>query len=206
MQMTKEDFDRLWSEFAPAQVPEELWWLCERLNELQPSRCLEIGSGSSGIYWGFFAPTISLTMAQYSQSDIPHTPQEFAGFERITHPASEGSTSSYLEDYGVTTYIGDSHKQSTLDQLTALGPYDFLFIDGDHSRIGVEQDIRMYVPLVNPGGLVAFHDWDHTGTYPPDSQFYTTKEACRNTGLFINEIKVVRPPGGMGIAVHRVPE
>jgi hypothetical protein len=35
---------------------------------------------------------------------------------------------------------------------------DFLFIDGDHSLKGVEQDWLDYGPLVRAGGIVAFHD------------------------------------------------
>jgi predicted O-methyltransferase YrrM len=35
----------------------------------------------------------------------------------------------------------------------------FLFIDGDHSKEGVEKDIRMFFPLVRPGGIVVFDDF-----------------------------------------------
>jgi hypothetical protein len=39
-------------------------------------------------------------------------------------------------------------------------PIDFLFIDGDHSTLGVLGDLQMWVPKVKPGGLVVGHDWD----------------------------------------------
>jgi predicted O-methyltransferase YrrM len=35
---------------------------------------------------------------------------------------------------------------------------DFLFIDGDHTYEGVKGDFEMYGPLVQKGGLIAFHD------------------------------------------------
>ena len=35
---------------------------------------------------------------------------------------------------------------------------DFLLIDGDHGRNAVEADWRMYSHLVEPGGIIAFHD------------------------------------------------
>lgn len=35
----------------------------------------------------------------------------------------------------------------------------FLFIDSDHSRAGVETDIRLFLPLVQPGGIVVFDDF-----------------------------------------------
>lgn len=34
-----------------------------------------------------------------------------------------------------------------------------LFIDGDHSKAGVENDIRLFFPLVQPGGIVVFDDF-----------------------------------------------
>lgn len=41
------------------------------------------------------------------------------------------------------------------------GALDFVFIDGDHSRAGVERDIAAWLPKVRPGGLMAGHDFDH---------------------------------------------
>lgn len=34
-----------------------------------------------------------------------------------------------------------------------------LFIDGDHSKAGVENDIRLFFPLLQPGGIVVFDDF-----------------------------------------------
>lgn len=39
-----------------------------------------------------------------------------------------------------------------------LGPIDLLFIDGDHSYAGVERDMAAWLPHVNSGGTVIFHD------------------------------------------------
>ena len=56
-------------------------------------------------------------------------------------------------------YNTDSHEQKTLDRLKIdILKIDFLFIDGDHSLKGVEQDFKMYSPLVRKGGIIAFHD------------------------------------------------
>lgn len=57
--------------------------------------------------------------------------------------------------------IGDSHDSETLMMVkNALNdrPVDLLFIDGDHSELGVRSDCAMYGPLVRPGGVMAFHD------------------------------------------------
>ena len=55
----------------------------------------------------------------------------------------------------------DSHDEETLEALQAElrgRQIDFLFIDGDHSYDGVRLDYEMYGPLVDRGGLIAFHD------------------------------------------------
>ncbi len=37
-------------------------------------------------------------------------------------------------------------------------PYDFIFIDGDHTQEGVIQDFQAYCPMARSGGIVALHD------------------------------------------------
>ena len=57
--------------------------------------------------------------------------------------------------------IGDSHDSETFVSVkSALDgrPVDLLFIDGDHSELGVTSDCAMYGALVRPGGVIAFHD------------------------------------------------
>jgi len=182
--MSKEEFDNLFAQATPAQCPVELWWLIEKLNVLQPSKCLEIGGGASSYFWGFFAPTISLTLGHYATSDVPHVSQEFLGFEE---QFAYQDKSFYT---GARTFTADSHLQSTLEKVAAFGPYDFLFIDGDHRRTGVQLDIEMYFPLVNKGGLAAFHDWNHQGTYPPDGACYPVQKAFQNLGISPTEVKI----------------
>lgn len=45
-----------------------------------------------------------------------------------------------------------------LDMAEIGGPLDFVFIDGDHSEVGVRNDFRLVAPSVKLGGLIAFHD------------------------------------------------
>jgi SAM-dependent methyltransferase len=49
----------------------------------------------------------------------------------------------------------DSHDPAALEFARRDAPYDFVFIDGDHSDAGVRQDWRWYGPM---GRTVAFHD------------------------------------------------
>lgn len=36
---------------------------------------------------------------------------------------------------------------------------DIVFLDGDHSYSGVNQDINLYLPKVRPGGIISGHDY-----------------------------------------------
>lgn len=50
---------------------------------------------------------------------------------------------------------GNSTDPKVIDQVRALGPFDAIFIDGDHRLPGVTADWKTYGPM---GKLVAFHD------------------------------------------------
>lgn len=55
----------------------------------------------------------------------------------------------------VELFIGDSHAASTIAAVKDHAPYDFCFIDGDHSYDGVKQDWENYGPMAK---VIAFHD------------------------------------------------
>ena len=58
----------------------------------------------------------------------------------------------------LVNFEGDSHAPEVRERVAAHGPFDVLFIDGDHSYPGVCADWLNYAPLVKAGGLIAFHD------------------------------------------------
>lgn len=54
---------------------------------------------------------------------------------------------------------GDSHDAATVDDVvSAMDAIDVLFIDGDHTYVGVVADWEAWSPHVRAGGIVAFHD------------------------------------------------
>ncbi len=55
-------------------------------------------------------------------------------------------------------------------------PIRLLFIDADHSYEGVKQDFELWSPLVEPGGLVLFHDYDMEGVARFINQDMTGKD------------------------------
>ncbi len=97
----------------------------------------------------------------------------------------------------------DSHQPSTLATIRNVlqgHELDFLFIDGDHTYEGVREDFRMYSPLVQDGGLIAFHDIAQSGgsrevyrLWEELKPMYDHEEFIHHTGS-----------GAMGIGVLRV--
>ena len=56
---------------------------------------------------------------------------------------------------------GSSHDNRTYNRLTKLlnnSKIDLLFIDGDHSYVGVKKDFEIYKSFVSDNGIIAFHD------------------------------------------------
>ena len=128
---------------------------------------------------------------------IDHVSAKFEGFEEYF-----GYQGNDLFN-GVRTFTCDSHEPTTLESVKALGPYDFVFIDGDHRRTGVQADIEMYFPLINKGGLAAFHDWNHQGSYPPDGVCYPVQKAFANLGMKPSGVKIGETHG-YGIATFQL--
>jgi predicted O-methyltransferase YrrM len=52
--------------------------------------------------------------------------------------------------------------------LAGAAPFDFVFIDGDHSYEGLQADWNGWKPLVSPGGVIALHDSRTTPERPID--------------------------------------
>jgi cephalosporin hydroxylase len=68
-----------------------------------------------------------------------------------------------LSSLGSNVHIldGDSHAESMYNSVKYIigdKKLDFLFIDGDHSHLGVKLDYHMYKEFVKPGGWIGFHD------------------------------------------------
>jgi len=59
------------------------------------------------------------------------------------------------EGFDAKLFIGSSRDQSIINLVREEGPFDFVFIDGDHTFEGIREDFMNYASL---GNIVAFHD------------------------------------------------
>lgn len=187
----------------PLQIPEEFAAAALYVAEQGVRRILEIGTASGGtlLVWSWIAGPSGTTVSL----DLPegqHAGPQPVGNEG--YPAWR--TRLYEEfvppDHELRLIKGDSHSDEVRELVAALAadePFDFLFIDGDHSYSGARLDFETYSRFVRPGGLVGFHDIVERGAH-------TGSEVDR----LWNEIKMdrqhvefVRDPdqgwGGIGI-------
>lgn len=65
-----------------------------------------------------------------------------------------------FKEFPIHWYEGDSTSYEAVKWLVDkdYGPFDVVFIDGDHHRNGIMRDIGLYRPFVAPGGIMVFHD------------------------------------------------
>lgn len=114
---------------------------------------LEIGSFLGGSLWHF-----GRSMA---------TGAKLIAVDRPMAKHREGrelkAVSAHLRAEGYEPYVvlGDSHApvtQKRVRQILDGRPVDVLVLDGDHTIAGVAADLADYETLVQPNGLVLFHD------------------------------------------------
>lgn len=155
-----------------SQVPEppapayqnvlEIGALWDLVTHNRHSRVLEIGSLFGGtLWWWSHLPEIETLVSV----DLPSSwPQVRDGVrEARTHWHDWFSPRVEFIDIQA-----NSRDPQTVEALRPLAPFDFAFIDGDHSYEGVKSDWLMYSPLIRRGGLVAFHDtWPNHDRHEP---------------------------------------
>lgn len=139
------------------QQPYEFDQLLAIYDRMQPKRVLEIGTYFGG------------TLKQW----IAHAP---SGAEIVCIDLPVPNSGAYQPDMwhgwahtaGVllTVLVGDSRDAPVAREAEKRGPYDFLFIDGDHHYETARHDYETYAPMVRSGGLVVFHDLLSSPVHP----------------------------------------
>jgi len=101
-----------------------------------------------------------------------------------------------IKRYGLDDKVRACHPAETL-----AGKFGFVFIDGDHSKEAVEADIAKAVEVLEPGGLIAFHDYrtkpgQHDGGWDPGVTAAVDDLVARGGEIIATHdtLAVVRPP------------
>ena len=67
---------------------------------------------------------------------------------------------------------GDSSSPEIIEEIKQKGPYDLIFIDGDHSYEGTKRDWELAKALISRPGVIGFHDIGFRRYKDMDSEIY----------------------------------
>lgn len=165
----------------PNQDRDELIRMAHRVAQVDPKIIVEVGTrnGGSLLLWTQMARQPELIVS----IDLPDGYSRDR--ERLYRVFNKNKPGSQLE-----LLRADSQQEASVQMLVPLlnnHPIDFLFIDGDHRYDGVKRDYELYMPLVRPGGLIAFHDI-RPSTYDRTAEVYRLWEEIKSSGAICEEI------------------
>ena len=134
----------------PDQFQAEFSALLDIYRERKPMRILEIGVREGGTLYQWIKH--ATPGAQIVAVDLPGASWGWNGSENTA------AWSKWAANKGVnlTVFIGDSHDTAIAEQVKRYAPFDFIFIDGDHSMGGIVTDFLTYGRVTK--GPIALHD------------------------------------------------
>ena len=82
----------------------------------------------------------------------------------------------------LTLICGNTRSDYVIDLANKLGPYDFIFIDADHTYEGVKSDFNNYLPMLSEGGVIGFHDVE-CPDWPGINEFWNELESTNKYNM-----------------------
>lgn len=149
--MNKEKFNELWTSHPHiVQDPQELNWLVDTAEGINPQGIIEVGVAEGGSFQFWLEILNEGGIAIGIDPNLPTVLRH----EFLKRKAE----AKHIELHFIT---GRSEDPTVVQQVaTILGSrkVDFIFIDAIHTDEAVKQDYDNYSPFVRVGGLIGFHD------------------------------------------------
>jgi glycosyltransferase involved in cell wall biosynthesis len=143
---------------ASMQIPLEIENLQIEVNNHNPKVVVEIGTANGGTLARWFeVPSVETIIS----IDLPEGIHGGQGFQERTYVISDALEEANLikkEFYAINGNSKDSYLINRLEELLNGRKIDFLFIDGDHTYLGVKKDFELYERFLNDNAIVGFHD------------------------------------------------
>lgn len=138
------DLDSVVRQSRASQNKVELAKVLKYVEEIHPQVIVEIG-----VHQGY-------SMEVWQKA---FNPKVLIGIDNDLHDFDQES----IKDPAIVLDRNSHKKETAIEMMKILadsnaGFIDFLFIDGDHTYEGVEQDYALYAPFVRSGGIIGFHD------------------------------------------------
>ena len=164
------------------QVPAELVRAVRLYRKRKPRRVLEIGVWYGG------------TLHEWLRYAVPHATV-------VAVDIDHRDPDSYAEWRKATTnlIVLTGRSQDLIEEMREHGPYDWIFIDGDHGAAAVYADLNAALTMAARGSVILLHDIDSGGsdTTGPRNAFDTVSrsEFVTRTQEFIAD------PAGTGYPI-----
>jgi predicted O-methyltransferase YrrM len=137
-----------------SQVDSEILGLLRELRNRRCRRVVEIGTARGG--------TLFLLLQALPRDASVVTIDLPAGPVGAGYPHWKTALFHALRPVGqrLTLIRGDSQDPATQNRVREAlgGSADFILIDGDHSYEGARRDFELYMKILAPAGVIAFHD------------------------------------------------
>jgi len=115
----------------------------EKENEFRFKKFLEIG------FHAGFTNTILKKIFNF---------QEIVAIDIIDGPVNGSAFRANLRFKNLTLICNDSTSQYSIDNARKLGPFDLIFIDGNHDYEIAKKDFENYKEMISDNGVIALHD------------------------------------------------
>lgn len=184
--------------FSGKPLPQREYEIVELIKLIKSLNCnsiLEIGSR----YGDSLYRIAKESFEQNSKLRVIELPNGPWGNDK-SQPILETCIEQLKLKYDAKVLFGDSTDQKSIEWSQENGPFDVVFIDGDHRYEGVKKDFYNYKDLAKK--LIVFHDIDKEGQLINKDSSVGVGELWNEIKDQYNTIEIVCPvQRGMGIGV-----